>query len=70
MVGLGTYKAQGTDVKQSVLDAIDIGYRHIDTADYYQVCLHSLLFAFVYCLSTFLELGPNWRGYSRIDRRR
>lgn len=37
MFGLGTYKAQGADVKQSVLDAIDIGYRHFDTADYYQV---------------------------------
>lgn len=40
--GLGTYKAIGADVKQSVLDSIDIGYRHFDTADYYQV---SFMFA-------------------------
>lgn len=39
--GLGTYKATGSDIKQAVKDAIELGYRHFDTADYYKVCLLS-----------------------------
>ena len=38
IVGMGTYKATGDEVKQAVNDALKIGYRHFDTADYYDVC--------------------------------
>lgn len=33
--GLGVYKS-GPDTKQAVLDALEAGYRHIDTAALYQ----------------------------------
>lgn len=36
-VGLGVYKMEeGSDVKEAVLSAIDIGYRSIDTASFYK----------------------------------
>ena len=35
-VGLGTYQIFGTDIKKAVKDAIDIGYRHFDTANLYK----------------------------------
>ncbi len=34
--GLGTYKARGEDVEQSVLTALELGYRSIDTASMYE----------------------------------
>ncbi len=34
-IGLGTWKATGSDVKQAVKDALHAGYRHIDTAAAY-----------------------------------
>jgi len=35
VVGLGTWKAKGDEVKKAVKTAIKIGYRHIDTAAIY-----------------------------------
>ena len=35
LLGLGTYKLQGEDVEQVVRTAIELGYRHIDTASLY-----------------------------------
>ena len=35
-IGLGTWKANGNDVKTAVRDAVKIGFRHIDTAMIYQ----------------------------------
>jgi alcohol dehydrogenase (NADP+) len=34
-LGLGTWKAQGQEVVQAILEAIKLGYRHIDTAMIY-----------------------------------
>lgn len=36
MVGLGTWNAQGKQLKESIITAIDCGYRHIDTASNYR----------------------------------
>ena len=35
LLGLGTYKLQGDDVETIVRSAIELGYRHIDTASLY-----------------------------------
>lgn len=36
-LGLGTYLSEaGDEVEQAVADALDIGYRHIDTASFYE----------------------------------
>lgn len=35
-IGLGTYQVAGDDVKNAVKNAIDCGYRHIDTAFLYK----------------------------------
>lgn len=37
-VGLGTYKASAEEMAKTVNEALDLGYRHFDGADYYQVC--------------------------------
>lgn len=34
-VGLGTYKLTGKDVVPTIKTALELGYRHIDTADFY-----------------------------------
>ncbi|XP_076630772.1 aldo-keto reductase 1B [Colletes latitarsis] len=34
--GLGTYQSRAGEVEKAVIEAINIGYRHIDTAFYYQ----------------------------------
>lgn len=36
MIGFGTYEIAPNETKQAVLTAIEVGYRHIDTAQYYQ----------------------------------
>ncbi|GAQ80986.1 Aldo/keto reductase family protein [Klebsormidium nitens] len=36
VLGLGTYKAKGVDVRNAVKWAIEAGYRHIDTASIYR----------------------------------
>lgn len=44
-LGLGTYKLRGRECTETVLDALAMGYRHIDTAEYYnnqQVIGHAL----------------------------
>ena len=33
--GLGTFRLQGDDLKAAVTEALDLGYRHIDTAQFY-----------------------------------
>ncbi|HEY1734889.1 MAG TPA: aldo/keto reductase, partial [Acidimicrobiales bacterium] len=36
LVGLGTWQADGDDAYRAVVDALEIGYRHIDTATGYR----------------------------------
>lgn len=36
LMGLGTYKLRGEDLIRSVREAIDLGYRHFDTATLYE----------------------------------
>ena len=35
-IGLGTYKLYGKECKNVIIEAIDLGYRHIDTAQIYK----------------------------------
>lgn len=35
VVGLGTWKATGTEIKKTIKEAVHMGYRHIDTATIY-----------------------------------
>uniref|UniRef100_T1GFZ1 NADP-dependent oxidoreductase domain-containing protein n=1 Tax=Megaselia scalaris TaxID=36166 RepID=T1GFZ1_MEGSC len=35
-IGLGTYTSLGGDCERSVKHAIDVGYRHFDTAYFYE----------------------------------
>lgn len=57
IIGLGTYKALGEEIKASVNTALEIGYRHFDTADFYKVrvdrCRIDSFFA--YYFSIFVE---------------
>lgn len=58
IVGLGTYKALGDEIKASVHAAIEIGYRHFDTADFYKVYIISYITFinfFYYCLCRILN---------------
>ena len=37
LLGLGTYKsADGTEVENAIVEAVKVGYRHIDTASFYK----------------------------------
>lgn len=36
VLGLGVYKATGDECRDAVLSALKLGYRHIDTAQFYQ----------------------------------
>lgn len=36
LLGFGTYKLPGEQVREPLIHSLEIGYRHIDTADYYQ----------------------------------
>ena len=36
IVGLGTWQASGDEARRAVLDALEVGYRHIDTATMYR----------------------------------
>lgn len=40
MLGLGTYQCKSEDLSNIVPEAIDVGYRHFDTAYHYQVCMN------------------------------
>lgn len=35
-IGLGTFKLKGNDARQAVRSALELGYRHIDTAEMYE----------------------------------
>ncbi len=35
LIGLGTWKAQGDDARRAVAHALEVGYRHVDTATSY-----------------------------------
>lgn len=35
-IGVGTYKLYGKECKNVIIDALDVGYRHIDTAQMYK----------------------------------
>jgi diketogulonate reductase-like aldo/keto reductase len=35
-IGLGTWQMRGDSCRQSVLSALQLGYRHLDTAEYYR----------------------------------
>lgn len=37
IIGFGTSTAKGEVVKKSILDALQVGYKHIDTAERYEV---------------------------------
>lgn len=53
VLGLGTFQAQGDEVKQSIRDSLDIGYRHFDTADFYKVIYLTVLFKFEFIFNIF-----------------
>lgn len=40
ILGLGTYKSPSEDLIKIVTRALEIGYRHFDSADYYKVRLN------------------------------
>ena len=44
-IGLGTWKATGDEVKTAIKNAVNLGYRHIDTATILSKC-RSLLYGF------------------------
>ncbi len=52
VLGLGTYRLMGRECTDVVLEALDLGYRHFDTADFY---------------ANHRELGIGLRQHSRED---
>ncbi len=38
LVGLGTFKSHGQDLRNTIKKALAVGVRHIDTAAVYKVC--------------------------------
>ena len=40
ILGLGTWRDEGTECTQAILWAVEAGYRHLDTAAFYKIEEH------------------------------